>query len=167
MSNTHSILPSPLPFLEELFDLLAEHHLDVSDLELDHICYRVETMERYSELKAIIPSFGRIGHTAIIGGREIMTVFLYVPIFFTGRAIHTLEIPAPKEGRVYQEGYEHAEFVIQESFESFQKRYPHLDFDMRGVSKPINPDMPLKLSDKISVKFHYSSLAYVVKYLES
>lgn len=159
--------PSPLPFLEELFDLLAEHHLDVSDLDLDHICYRVETMERYSELKAIIPSFGRIGHTAIIGGREIMTVFLYVPIFFAGRAIHTLEIPAPKEGRVYQEGYEHAEFVIKESFESFQKRHPHLDFDMRGVSKPINPDIPLKLSDKISVKFHYSSLAYVVKYLES
>jgi predicted metalloenzyme YecM len=124
-------------------------------------------MERYSELKAIVPSFGRIGHTALIGGREIMTVFLYVPIFFAGRAIHTLEIPAPKEGRVYREGYEHAEFVIKESFESFQERYPHLDFDTRALSKMINPDISLKLSDKISVKFHYSSLAYVVTYLES
>lgn len=161
-----SIFPSAIPFLEKLFDQISKYSISVDDLELDHICYRVETLERYEEMKSLVPSFGRIGSAATIGGREILTIFLYIPVFFRGRAIHTLELPAPKIDSHYYEGYEHAEFVIQESFDDFRARYPHIDFDTRGVSRLNNPDILLRLGEGMTVKFHYHSLEYVVTHLE-
>jgi hypothetical protein len=39
------------PFLDNIFENMKTDGIDVSSYELDHICYKVETDERYQELK--------------------------------------------------------------------------------------------------------------------
>ncbi|HIP49288.1 MAG TPA: hypothetical protein EYG92_10040 [Lutibacter sp.] len=38
-------------FLEKIFQNLESAGINVYDFELDHICYRVETLQRYNESK--------------------------------------------------------------------------------------------------------------------
>ena len=101
----------------------------------------------------------------IISGRPICTYKLRNPLVYEARKISVLELPAPKDGSPYQEGFEHVEFVIEESFEAFMQRYPHISFDTKALSKAINPDIGIDY-DGVRVKFHEQSLEYVVRYLE-
>jgi len=54
MSQSPDIFDGIPPFLETIFSHLSEDGIDVSHYTLDHICYRVETMEEYEDMKKII-----------------------------------------------------------------------------------------------------------------
>ena len=159
------LLGSPAPFLRRLFATLAADGLDVAGCELDHLCYRVETPERYAVLKAELAGLGELLSEKEIGGRPIATFELADPIRFGDRRIPCLELPAPKPGSPYPEGYEHAEFVIDRPFDDFMRSFPHLKFDTKGMHKGVNPEIRL-IYEGFSVKFHHHSLAYVIRYLE-
>ena len=48
------------PFLDHIFKYLSVKKVDVTNYELDHICYRVETKERYQELKKSLTNLGEL-----------------------------------------------------------------------------------------------------------
>ncbi|MFA6548168.1 MAG: VOC family protein [Candidatus Magasanikbacteria bacterium] len=100
------------PFLEKIFQLLEKDGIDVSEYELDHICYRVEINERYNQLKNKFSQLGNLINEEEIGGRPISTFRLNQPIEFAERKINCLELPSPKMNSFYSEGYEHIEFII-------------------------------------------------------
>lgn len=160
-----SFLPSPHSFLSHIFHTLETLKIDVSRLELDHLCYRVETWERYEVLKKMLETEAELLKETMINGRPICTYKLKEAIRYEAREIWVLELPAPKDGSPYQEGFEHVEFVIDTSFEDFMQRYPHITFDTKAMGKAINPDIGIE-HDGARVKFHHNSLEYVVKYLE-
>ncbi|MBX2872739.1 MAG: VOC family protein [Saprospiraceae bacterium] len=159
------ILGPITPFLDQIFQHLTEDNILVNNYELDHICYRVANEERYLELKHQLADHGELLTESIIGGRLISTFKLHQPYRYQNREIQCLELPAPKEGSPYPEGFEHAEFVIQESFEVFMSKYSHLTFKTKGIQKPVNPEISLKYTD-LSVKFHHHPIEYVIKYLD-
>ncbi len=159
------ILGPITPFLDRIFQHLAEDKIEVDDYELDHICYRVETVERYLELKQEFTNYGELLTETIIGGRPISTFKLHTPYRYKKREIYCLELPAPKEGSPYPEGYEHVEFVIQDRFQTFISLYPHLEFKTKGMQKPVNPEISRKYPG-MSVKFHHHPIEYVIKYLD-
>jgi predicted metalloenzyme YecM len=166
MSSLEKLLGSTDPFLEKVHLGLEKSSVDVAGLELDHICYRVETCRRYLELRnTLITYHGTALSEAWIGGRPITTFRLRRPILYMAREIFVLELPAPKEGSFYEEGFEHAEFVIDLGFEDFIAKHPELSFETKGLVKEINPDIALKY-DGFSVKFHQNSLEYVITHLE-
>ena len=165
MPSFNSIFPSPTPFLDQIFHHLQEDQLDVSSYELDHLCYRVESIERYTELKEVCHKLGSLLSETLINGRPIATFKLQEPILYQGRAIKLLELPSPKPGSPYAEGFEHVEFVIDEDLDSFIARYPQLTFDTKGMKKAINPDVRLAYGP-LSVKFHRHNLEYVIRYLD-
>lgn len=152
-------------FLKKIFNSLKEDKIDVSNYELDHICYRVLTYERYEKLKNDLNSFGKLLNETNIQGRNISTFKLNNPIIFQNRKIYCLELPSPKDESYYKEGFEHAEFFIDLSFEEFMKKYSNLNFDTKAISKKINPDIRRKYENH-SVKFHNYSLEYVINFLE-
>lgn len=152
-------------FLEKIFAALERDRIDVSKYELDHICYRVASEERYRELKTELIEFGDSLGETLISGRAIAKFKLRDPILFEDREIDCLELPAPKKNNTYSEGYEHVEFVIDLEFDAFMAKYPQIDFDKKAVSKEINPDIRIRYDD-VSVKFHHNTLEYVVKYLQ-
>jgi predicted metalloenzyme YecM len=149
-------------FLKTLFEHLHNAQLDVAPLELDHICYRVATLPEYDALKTTLASLGTLLTESQIGGRPIATYKLFEPICFEDRKIFVVELPAPKVGAEYKTGFEHAEFVIQESFESFMGRHAHLEFDLRGMGKRNNAEVRIGFGE-CSVKFHGESLEGVIE----
>ncbi len=151
------------PFLRKLFAALAESGVHVSRFPLDHLCYRVENDKRYQELRNELDREGVLLGENPIGGRPIATFRLNRPFLFEGRSIDVMELPAPKPGSPYPEGYEHAEFVVTEDLLEFTKCYPQLAWDISGIDKSINADVRLRFKD-FSVKFHRRALAEVIAY---
>jgi predicted metalloenzyme YecM len=155
-------LPHPGPFLERLLAELDQLGVEVNGLHLDHLCYRVGTTERYMQLRNELCADGELLAETMLGGRPIATFRLHVPIVHDGRSIHLVELPAPKPGSPYAEGWEHAEFVVDEDLLSFTQRYQQVKWDLSDLDKPVNADVRLRLGD-ISVKFHRMALDEVIR----
>ncbi len=165
MKTILELLPNPTPFLQQIFGFLQADGIEVSRYELDHICYRVATQQRYEELKKQLLVLGELLTEKPISGRPIATFKLEQPILFNQRKIELLELPAPKPNRFYAEGYEHVEFVIDMDLPTFAEKYPNITFDKKGMGKEVNPDLRLNYGE-LSVKFHEHNLAYVIAYLD-
>ena len=67
--------------------------------EMDHVCYRVETEERYRQLlRQLSVATHLVAPPTMVNGRPIATFELPEPIETGGWAISYLELPAPKPG---------------------------------------------------------------------
>ncbi|MEM8583820.1 MAG: VOC family protein [Bacteroidota bacterium] len=178
-------LPDPTSFLTEVFDQLAELKLDVSALSVDHLCYRVESMRRYFELREAIAASGhQLINESVVNGRLISCFRLSAPIIFQNREIPLLELPAPKAGSHYVEGYEHLEFVVGSKLEEWQQKLLAIENQeklKKDISKgsgemeqfeensdlrksTFNPSISLKLGKGLRVKFHERPLDEVIAF---
>lgn len=155
------VLPTPVPFLDGLFASLQRDGLEVAPFELDHLCYRVASEGRYAEVKQWLASQGTLLGEHLIGGRAIATFRLRQAYVFQGRSIHMVELPAPKAGSAYAEGWEHAEFVVPEELLAFVQRHPTLPWDLEGLHKAHNPEVRLRYGSA-SVKFHRTALEELI-----
>ena len=160
-----SLLGNPAPFLDKIFAYLAQKGINTDAYFLDHICYRVETTERYNTLKINLSNKGELLTESQIGGRTIASFKLNEPYIYKDRKIEVVELPAPKEGSFYKEGFEHIEFVIAMPFVDFMNQYPQLTFITKDLKKKVNKGITLKEKD-FSIKFHHHSLEYVIRYLD-
>jgi len=130
--------------------------------EVDHICYRVASLDRYQELKEELGSLGRLLSEATVNGRPIASFKLYKPFKLnSGFAIGVFELPSPKSTVDYPEGYEHIEVVTRLSLQDVLKEFPGLDFDTRHIHHPTNADITRRFSVGL-VKFHERSLEEVI-----
>jgi uncharacterized protein len=161
------ILKNPHLFIAKVADQLKGDAIKIEGLHLDHICYRVATNERYEELKKQISTVGYLlgGEEKQINGRPIAVYKLNNPIIYEWRNIDCIELPAPGKTK-YDEGFEHAEFVIKGSFGKFMREYDRIPFDMEGLNDRGNPSIKIQY-DGFSVKFHHKSLEEVIKYEQS
>lgn len=159
----NEVLPSPQSFLNELFNCLEIKKIDVSSLYLDHICYRVATLHRYDELRKELLKSNKLLVESDVNGRMIATFKLASPIQYKDRVIDCLELPSPKPGSSYKEGFEHVEFVIKDDFQTFMKKYPECEFKTKAMNKEFNPEIRIDLTDSIAVKFHHMTLEKVIE----
>lgn len=163
MPNTPFFSGLPI-FLGMMFVSLEKMRVDVSSYLMDHVCYRVETLERYHELRASLSPLAAIVHEGPVSGRPITVFVLKTPFWIGERMISCIELPAPKEGSPFKEGWEHAEFVVDEPLENFQSRYADAhSFDTKGMGKKLNPELGLKIGGGLQVKFHELPLAQVIE----
>lgn len=129
---------------------------------LDHLCYRVETQERYEDTLEKLKGVANLLGEALISGRNIATFELNEYLEADGWIVPYLELPAPKYGSPYPEGLEHAEFVVVGGLEKFAQRHIDLSFNTNGMDKKVNPELGLK-TDDFAVKFHEQPLGAVVR----
>lgn len=156
------MISSPVPMLDIIFAKMAELRLP-THLPCDHVCYRVATQERYAELKEHLMGQDVLASEAMIAGRPIATFALHTPYEHKGRSIAALELPSPKPGRAYKEGWEHAEFATGEPLAAFMARYPHVTFNTRSAGKAHNPEVSVQLTPEYQVKFHPLPLLEVIR----
>ena len=152
-------------FLDQIFEALDQSQIDVSNMELDHICYRVENQVQYEDIKKQLLQEADLLSETLINSRPICSFKLNTAILYKKRTIWVVELPSPKTGSPYKKGFEHVEFVCDESLEYFIEKHSHLSFDLNGFQKKVNRDIRLKYNFG-SVKFHEHSLEYVIKYLD-
>ncbi|MFS4460995.1 VOC family protein [Bdellovibrio sp. HCB2-146] len=147
-------------FLTSLLQDMEAAGFSVQGLSSDHLCFRVESSAEYEFYKAALLSVGRLLTEALVNGRPICTFKLNQPFQVGSHTVPLVELPAPKPGANYATGFEHAEFLINESFDVFSARYPGLNFTQSG-NKSLNPELCVKLP-RGQVKFHHHSLETVI-----
>lgn len=152
-------------FLNSLFqqitvkNLVLEPHWDI-----DHLCFRVETMEDYEAYKNSFSLLGILLMETDINGRPIATYELKNPIRYQNWLIKMIELPAPKEGKLCKTGFEHIEVVADVDLQDMSARYPSLNWDVSGLQKKIfNAELELPLEGS-TVKFHNQSLRTVINF---
>ena len=151
-------------FLDELNKELNLLSINMLGLNLDHLCYRVATETRYSEMKLFLTGVGDLLVESEVGGRPIATFKFNTPIIYKNLRIPLIELPAPKNNSKYSEGFEHVEAVISQSFAEFMRQHSQLQFDLSAANKKINPEIRIKLPNNISIKFHHQSLEDVITF---
>jgi len=149
-------------FLDKATACMDAVNLDIQNWSIDHLCYRVETFDRYEEVKLLLSCIGTLLGESDVGGRPIATYKLFAPIRFAERIIDLIELPAPKPGKNCAEGFEHLEIVLPIPFQRLMERHPNLQFDTSGLKKPFNQELKLPLEDGIGIKFHHLSLESVI-----
>eukprot|EP00854_Cymbomonas_tetramitiformis_P002830 gene2830-3628_t len=89
-------------FIETVHNRLVAAGFDAAEegLEMDHICYRCESVQEYQDvLAALVPTFGTCMVEGMIGGRPITTVLLKEPFCHAGYSVACVEVPCPKPNR--------------------------------------------------------------------
>lgn len=150
-------------FLTQIFNELNNLKIDITNRQLDHICYRVATIEEYNLKRHELLQFGVLLTEANVNGRPIATFKLNEPIKYNSREIYLIELPSPKKNTNYESGLEHIEFVIEEGLYYWIEKYPNIDFEKSGINKKLNPEIKITLSNNLSVKFHPLSLDKVIQ----
>ena len=162
MEQILQILGPTGPFLDRIFRGLDSLAIDVSDFELDHVCFRTSSAEEYETVKQSLAAHGELLVESPVNGRLIATYRLCQPIQYLKRAISVVEVPSPRSGRPEKSGLEHVEFVIPESLEALVARNPFVSFDVRGMGQGMNSEVRVAF-DGLTVKFHRHSLARIIE----
>lgn len=129
--------------------------------DIDHICYRVDSVESYEEMKAFLGAFSSLLVESPVGGRLIATYELNEPLKFNDYLIYLVELPQPKAGRNEREGFEHIEIVVDEKLSDIVNTSPSLAWGTKGLAKDYNPELKLSL-ESTNIKLHNQSLKSVV-----
>lgn len=148
-------------FFNSLVQELAAKHVHLFSMTCDHLCYRVATSAEYEFYKSALLNSGQLLTEAFVNGRPICTFSLHEPFETEHHIIRLVELPYPKIGTDYESGFEHAEFVLNQCFDSFSAQFPDLDFKVSG-NQNLNPELSLKLGSK-QVKFHHQPLNRVIE----
>jgi len=157
------ILDNYQQFLDSLIEKIEAQGIDISKYELDHFGYQTSSDEDYDNLKPEFLKKAELLSEEIVGGRRVGIFKFYSPLPYRNSYISAVELVAPKTGQVCPSALEHAEFIIDEDFESFTRKYPNLPWDKSKVNQPMFPMVNLKLDEYVQVKFHYKHVLEIVK----
>lgn len=154
-------------FLEKLFKSFTDAKIEIAPhWDIDHLCYRVDSLNRYEELKTSFLAFGRLLIESDVNGRPIATFKLNSSIAFKEWSIDVVELPAPKLSKPVKEGFEHIEVVCDEAFSDLEVKYKHLKLDLGGLKKDFNQEFEVDLGER-NLKFHHMSLESVIRVEEN
>jgi len=146
--------------MNEVFEEVGIERSELS--QLDHLCYRTETLEEYHKILEDFRELGENLGEVIVQGRPISVIALNQPIETGGWAVDFLEVAAPKASSPYPSGLEHAEFVTRGLLSDFEQRHADLPFIRDAMSRVINPELKYR-ENGISVKFHQLNIGAVIK----
>lgn len=151
-------------FLDGLFKQLSAAPFELeAHWDIDHLCFRVDSIEAYESYKETFSKLGTLLIESDVNGRPISTFELNYPVRYQNWLIRLIELPAPKKGKICKTGFEHIEIVIDISLTKLVAKYPKLSWDQSGMVKLFNSELELPLKDG-AVKFHNLSLRSVVNF---
>jgi predicted metalloenzyme YecM len=183
MHPAELIIGSLSDFLDAALSKLSKIGVDMEvskGYEIDHVCYRCESIEEYLKVCKDLASIGECIMEGMIAGRPISIILLNSPIKYRHFSIPCLEIPCPKKGSFYKSGLEHlevaistapcstdemiAEFRDNSKLIEFAKQFPDVNFDTKSLKKDINADICIDVDENIRVKFHNRPIRDVCLY---
>jgi predicted metalloenzyme YecM len=159
--NIESIIGDYKTFLDKIFSNLEGAGFEMDEFrELDHLGYRVESLERYYELKSKFSGFSESMMDKEFAGRPVLVCKLKAPFIYEEFKIEGIEVLAPKVNNKFKEGLEHAEFVTKITLAEFFEKHEDIKFNLDTYSREENPELILEFGD-CAVKFHEQSLLKV------
>jgi len=139
-------------FLDELFEVIRQTGIDIADLKIDHIAYSAESSEDYEKLLPQYLAHGELIKEAIISDRRVAIIKLKTPVIYKNHSIEAIEIIEPIKGENAINGWEHAEFLVNE-YDSILNKYPNLSWNTTHKDRPEFSRIKLTLSNGMEIKF--------------
>lgn len=163
MLDRTKLVQKAVSFLEEIMAELEKRDVQFPNhWHIDHLCYRTESQDNYSEIKSQLDHFAHLLAETDVNGRAIATFALEEPIAFQHHRVRCIEVPAPKPGKHYSSGFEHMEIVCDVALATLPGRYPQLQWETPSPStKYYNEELKAMAGNK-AIKFHHQSLHSVV-----
>lgn len=158
----NTITESYPQFLDQFFEQLAKLGIDTHDLEMDHIGYQATSEKDYLDLKPVFTQLGTLLKEDTVNGRSVGIVKLHEPWTYHKRVISVVEWYAPKKDQLVCGGWEHAEFVLRETYDSFMKKHPALDWVTTDMHSVPFSQIKLNLDDNMMVKFHLKTILEII-----
>jgi predicted metalloenzyme YecM len=156
--TVYNIIGDYKTFLDKIFSDLENAGFGLGEFEeLDHVGYRVESLERYYELKKLLAEFCEAYSDKEFAGRPVLICKLKTPLSHGGFKIEGIEVLAPKENNKFKEGLEHAEFVTKILLAEFLEKHDDIKFKLDAYDRRENPELILEF-ENCAVKFHEQSL---------
>ncbi len=150
-------------FLDKFMGNLKEAGVDVSGLSMDHVGYKTNSLKEYEQIMPRMKKTGKLVKENTVRDRKVAFFKLDHPIIYKQYTIPAAELIAPKEGETVRFGWEHAELVIPESFESFMAKYPKLTWDTSVMNSDLFSMVKLKLGDNMQAKFHLMPVLEIIE----
>lgn len=123
-------------FIEQIQQLSALLHMDLSGYVLDHIALRINQPEIAQAAHQEWLKQGRQISAAQINGRPIIVIEFTQPLSAAGWQIECLELPYPAPGKRYsQQSWEHVEFVVPSSASSAEDFLADLLLQFPGLAQ--------------------------------
>ena len=88
---------------------------------------------------------------------------LFEPLIYNGQKIKYFEILTPAKGDKFDNGLEHAEFIIEEDLREFIKKYPSLDWNTNAIEREIGADAGTRFKNQANVKFKTMSMSEIIR----
>jgi predicted metalloenzyme YecM len=150
-------------FVQKADVLVAEHKINLDELvQCDTICYRVETNERYDELKRQLAEVAMMVDETSVNGRLISVFAPKVPLQAgVWKSISYIEVPQPKPGSYYPEGIDHVQMVTRLPLLAFRNEHRDISFEEKGLANKINPLLKIE-GDTVAIKFHDKHMGSVI-----
>ena len=165
MDELQTIIGDYPAFLSQILQEVTDAGFELTDfVQMDHMCYRVPSLEQYEVKKHELAKVAKLLGEAQVNDRPIAIFRLQKPVYKDYWRIDIIELPAPKPGVTTEEGLEHVEFVLFDDKDDFLKKYSDKQFDMKSADRGINPEIAFRLPS-YTVKFHLLNLPTVV-YIE-
>jgi uncharacterized protein len=162
MSDIDEVIGDWHTFLGLILEKTREAGFELSDfVQMDHICYRTKSKQNYQDKKSQLGRVGVLLGENMVNNRPISTFRLFSPLIYEKWRIDCVELPAPKDGKPFEEGLEHSEFVLYDDMQTFLSKHKDKEFDLRAIDRGINPELGYNF-DKYSIKFHLLNLPTVV-----
>jgi len=161
MDNIQSIIGDYKDFVANLLGCLANKNIELDNYQIDHLCYRVRTLDEYNTMKKSLMNFSQEYVENVHHDRPIAKFILKEPLRYQNYSIPLIELPAPQENKSYDSGLEHLEIVVGDDFEILKDKYKSIwtGGDDSGIyNQTIFIDF-----DGYKVKFHKYSLWEVLQ----
>lgn len=151
-------------FIRQADELLVSQGIELDEVvQLDTICYRVETNDRYAELKQQLALVALLISETEVNGRLVAVFEPYQPLRTQNwNTISYVELPQPKPGSFYPEGIDHVQYVTRRGLSDFYKVHSDVAFEDKGLASQLNPLLKLT-GASVSVKFHDKHMGAVIE----
>lgn len=151
-------------------------------LSADHLGLRLKDVSDIQALKNDLEKNGSMISSAVVNGREILIYKMILPIKIKNWSIPCIELPYPKLGHSYPDGWEHIEMVIPSSAmtldelrHDFQVFFPDINIESLKQKGQYSEDEPKSESDQLpnptialrknkitTIKFHARTIEEIV-----
>lgn len=158
-----TLIADAIKYLDEFTKKVEQTGIDVSNLNLDHVAYQASSTKDYENKKPEFEEIANYTHEAIVNGRKVGVFGLEKPIDYKGNTIVALELIEPTKGQVCESAWEHAEYVLNETYRDFIAKYPDLDWITSSIERNVYSHLKLRLDEDTQLKFHMHDILETIR----
>jgi len=149
-------------FFSDLLHRLKAINIDITDLPITHLLYRVTTQPEYETLRDHLKDYCSEFVETQFNGRAVSILILEKPLMLeNGFTVSMIELPAPRPVHMYPSGLESIGVFLGKSLPEFKQQYNSVLTGVKEHGKYCQPAFVTFDNDK-TVKFYDHTLRDIV-----